>query len=219
MASMYRPALAGVAASVLVCGSIWLLANPERRAAHDQSPTMLTTDEGEALSDAPSAALPRAATTRIDPGPMDDSVSLAVIPPDDIAPPEIGEPNAESAFADSTGDLELYRGQPMSSVPHTVARGWGMGSGSSRRGVIGAVVIVDANMPPESLEKLVRDIRSYHLREDAVSVRVMDDAHAATYDRHQDGGALAQRHLVAQIIRNDAVGIDEIRIGDRILEP
>jgi len=125
----------------------------------------------------------------------------------------------EEVFVDETGDLDIYRNAPMSAIPHVVARGWGMGGSSKRPGAVGAVVIVDPGISEASLEQLVRDIQAYHSREDAVSIRIMDDSHAATYDRHSDGGDLAQRHLLAQIVRNEEVDINEIRIGDRVLEP
>ena len=125
----------------------------------------------------------------------------------------------EEASGDPTGDLSIYREIPMSQVPHVVVRGWGISRRSNRQGVVGAFVIVDPGIAEEDLEKLARDIREYHRKEYAVSVRILDNERAATYDRHSDGGALAQRHLVASVTRNDELDVDEIRIGERILEP
>lgn len=172
----------------------------------------------------PAPAMPSAldrslSDPRADSPDHEGSVPSSAIPHEDSPfADQSGDAEAET-FEDPTGDLDIYLNAPMSTVPHRVARGWGMGGGSLRPGAVGAVVIVEPGISEASLEQLVRDIQAYHSREDAVSVRIMNDAYAATYDRHGDGGALAQRHLVAQIVRNEEVDIDEMRIGDRILEP
>lgn len=119
---------------------------------------------------------------------------------------------------DPTGDLAHYRASPMSEVPHVVVRGWGVGARSKQPGAIGAVVIVEPGLDEDSVERLARDIRAYHLREDSVSIRVMDDPAAALYDRHSDGGLQAEARLVARIVRNDRLEVDEIRVGERVLD-
>lgn len=119
---------------------------------------------------------------------------------------------------DPTGDLAHYRASPMSEVPHVVTRGWGLGARSEQPGAIGAIVVVEPGLDEKSVERLARDIRAYHLREDSVSIRVMDDPAAAIYDRHRDGGLRAEDRLVARIVRNDRLEIDEIHVGERVLE-
>ena len=135
------------------------------------------------------------------------------------------EPERElgsDAPADDTGsfdDLELYAQQPLSTVPHRVLKGWGAGSDAKVPGVVGVYVIVDPRISTRDLEFLARDIREYHRDADALTVRIVDSEEAATYDRHIDGGALLQRHLVATVHRNARLGVDEIQVRGVSVEP
>ena len=119
---------------------------------------------------------------------------------------------------DPTGDIELYQRQPMSAVPHHVVRGWGARGAGKVPGFVGAVVIVEPGISDESLTQLAKDIRRYHQDAEAVSVRVLDEERAATYDRHSDGGALIARHLVALVNINERLGMDRIKVRGQIVE-
>ena len=106
----------------------------------------------------------------------------------------------------------------MSPVPHQVVRGWGALGAGEVPGVVGAFVIVDPEIADEQLAELARDIRAYHSDADALSVRILDSEHAARYDRHSDGGALAAAHLVGLINRNEQFGTDRVEIRGRVIE-
>ncbi len=170
------------------------------------------------VSLSPASAGPRPLAPPRNPGEAATPSALAPDAETSIATDPEGDAHNQ-ASGDPTGDLAIYREAPMSRVPHVVVRGWGMGRRSDRQGVVGAFVIVEPGLAKQDLEKLARDIREYHNREYAVSVRILDDEGAATYDRHSDGGALAQRHLLASVVRSEELGVDEIRIGERILKP
>jgi hypothetical protein len=135
------------------------------------------------------------------------------------------EPNRERgshATADDSvapSDLELYAREPLSEVPHRVLKGWGAGNDAKIPGVIGVYVIVDPSLSTRDLEFLARDIREYHRDVDALTVRILDSEEAATYDRHIDGGARLERHLVATVHRNERLGIDEIQVRGVSIEP
>ena len=87
----------------------------------------------------------------------------------------------------------------MSTVPHRVVRGWGLGPRSKRPGYVGALIVVEPTISTAALRSLVRDIRAYHRNADALAIRVLDSMHAATYNRHADGGALLAESVVATI--------------------
>jgi hypothetical protein len=124
----------------------------------------------------------------------------------------------EHHVEDPTGDLELYERRPMSAVPHRVVRGWGARGSGRPTGAVGAFVVVDPEISDAELEALAEDIRRYHGDATALSVRILDSEHAATYDRHSDGGALAAAHLVGRISRNEQLGTDRVEIRGRVQE-
>jgi hypothetical protein len=115
-------------------------------------------------------------------------------------------------------DLQAYAARPLSAVPHQVVSGWGSGSDARTPGVVGLLVVVDPGLPTEQLEQLARDIRAYHADKRTLNARVLDSEEAATYDRHLDGGALLQRHLVAEVRHDRQLAVDSIRIrGQEII--
>ena len=79
-------------------------------------------------------------------------------------------------------------------------------------------MIVDPEIGDEQLAELARDIRAYHSDANALSVRILDSEHAARYDRHSDGGALAAAHLVGLVNRNAQFGTDRVEIRGRVIE-
>jgi hypothetical protein len=99
-------------------------------------------------------------------------------------------------------------------------RGWGAAKGETTRpGVVGVYVVVDPHLPTAELEELARDIYAYHADAAELSARVFDSEEAATYDRHTDGGARAERHLVAMIRRNERLDVDSIEVRGHPIAP
>ena len=136
-----------------------------------------------------------------------------------VEPERERESHATAADIAAPSDLERYAREPLSEVPHRVLKGWGAGNDAKIPGVVGAYVIVDQSLSRRDLESLARDIRGYHSDADALTVRILDSEDAASYDRHIDGGARLQRHLVATVHRNEGLGIDEIQIRGKSVEP
>jgi hypothetical protein len=93
-----------------------------------------------------------------------------------------------------------------------VVRGWGLWPRSRRPGYVGALVVVDPAIDLVSLKNLVRDIRTYHDGADALAVRVLDSMEAATYDRHQDGGALLAESVIATVHYSEELQLDETKV-------
>jgi len=175
---------------------------------------------------APAAGLEREALPPSAPGggafsrPDAGTPAEAVAPPlDPERPAEPGRPEHAHELATDTPDFELYRGRPMSAVPHRIVRAWGAAGGSETPGMVGAFVVVEPGISDEELARLCRDIRAYHQGAKALSVRVLDSEEAATYDRHADGGALAKRHLVASVSRSEGLGLDSIEVRGAPIEP
>jgi hypothetical protein len=84
---------------------------------------------------------------------------------------------------------------------------------------VGLHVVVSPNLPTSALEQLVRDLRGHYGDAEIFSALIYDSEEAAQYDRHIDGGALANRHLVARVVRDPALGEDTIEIRGRAIEP
>lgn len=205
-----RTVVAFAAAFALGFGLVWLLHGRLQPSAPSPPPAA-----------APAAPRPPAAPAAQQ-APERTAVARAV-----KAPPA-GEgapfPEAEPRHADpdpplDPGDAPYYERHPMSAVPHVVVRGWGARGDSAVRGVVGVYVVVDPALSEADLERLARDIRSYHADADVLSVRILDSERAATYDRHTDGGALAAEHLVGRVTRNDRFELDQIEIRGRAIDP
>jgi hypothetical protein len=147
--------------------------------------------------------------------------------PVDVAPSDERAAEAPEAQGDlqhaaaPSGDLEHYAKRPLSAVPHRVVRGWGASEENSQLGLVGAYVVVDPGISDAQLTQLCRDIQKYHRDAKVLSVRILDSEEAATYDRHIDGGALGNRHVVASVKRDPTLGVKdgEIRVRDKLVTP
>jgi hypothetical protein len=84
---------------------------------------------------------------------------------------------------------------------------------------VGLRVVVSPNLPTSALEQLVRDMRGHYGDADIFSALIYDSEEAAQYDRHIDGGALANRHLVARVVRDRSLGEDTVEIRGILIEP
>ncbi len=198
--------VAAVLFAVLVLA--WWLWPRERELLRHASPAQETQRTGEPTPPAVTDRTPPAEPSQpVDVAPMDDSVTEA---------PEARGEHAPAA----TGDLLVYAERPMSAVPHRVIRGWGASGDNSHLGLVGAYVIVEPGVTDEQLTQLCVDIQEYHRSANAVSVKIFDSEEAATYDRHIDGGELKNRHQVATVTRDSALGLDAIYVrGERVVKP
>jgi hypothetical protein len=134
-----------------------------------------------------------------------------------VAPDPDGHDHApDDSFA---SERAWYAAQPLSPVPHAIARGWGAAPESQRRGVVGLYVIVDPDLPTRDLEQLARDIYAYHASASELTVRILDSEEAATYDRHVDGGERLHRHIVAMVRRNLHLQVDSIEVRGEPIDP
>jgi hypothetical protein len=142
--------------------------------------------------------------------------------PEPAAPSEPEEPPSLEEAQEATpssGDLLLYDEKPMSKVPHRVARGWGATGERRAAGLVGAYVVVEPSISDAQLLDLARDILAYHGGAKIVAMRVFDDEEAATYDRHVDGGVLAEKHLVARIARDPVRGVLQVYVRGKWIDP
>lgn len=108
---------------------------------------------------------------------------------------------------------------PLSDVPHHVLLAWGDRTESGVPGIAGLKVIVDPNLPTAELDRLARDIRERSLEAGIFHARIYDSEGAATYDRHTDGGARAERHQVAVVTRNTLQGLDVVKVRGVQIQP
>jgi hypothetical protein len=197
--------------ALAAAGGWWLGRSADRRAAVEMT-------RGEAGAPRPSQTAPGSLVRA--PSPSEDTSAVRADEPSYRVEPEREiESDAPANDTGSLGDLELYARQPLSQVPHRVLKGWGAGSQAKVPGVVGVYVIVDPRISTRDLEFLAREIREYHRDADALTARILDSEEAATYDRHIDGGALLQRHLVATVHRNARLGVDEIQVRGVSIEP
>ena len=104
---------------------------------------------------------------------------------------------------------------PFSAVPYQQLRGWQAAEGRT----LGLDLIVDPRLPTAALEQLARDALRQHAEAEVLAVNVYDSEEAATYDRHSDGGALAERHLVARARRHRALGVESIQVRGVEMQP
>jgi len=106
---------------------------------------------------------------------------------------------------------------PLSDAPHEVLNAWGGPPGSA--GPVGLNIVVDSELPSAELERLVMDLRREYQSAEVLSTLVYDSEEAATYDRHIDGGAMASRHVVARVVRDEALEVDRIQVRGQIITP
>ncbi len=131
------------------------------------------------------------------------------------------QPEAEGDVEGApTGDLSLYAERPMSSVPHHVARAWGMTGDSQPLGLVGAYLVVSPEISEAELTNLCRDILHYHRDAKVLAVRILDSPDgAATSERDAYGGGLAEQHLVARVSRDRSAGIETCLVRGEVVKP
>jgi hypothetical protein len=71
---------------------------------------------------------------------------------------------------------------------------------------------VEPSLGTGDLERLLRDALAGSAEADVLTIRIYDSEQAATYDRHRDGGALAESHLVASASRHRQLGVESLRV-------
>lgn len=108
---------------------------------------------------------------------------------------------------------------PLSNVPHHLLAAWPQEAQSGVPAIAGMTVIVDPSLSTAALDHLALDIRERGLGAAIFHARVYDSEEAATYDRHSDGGALAERHQVAVVTRNEPRGLDVVKVRGLELHP
>jgi hypothetical protein len=74
------------------------------------------------------------------------------------------------------------------------------------------VAVVDPSISDSELEGLLRDIRQRHRDAEVLDVRIYDSAQAARRPSYLDGGELRERHLVAEIKRNDRLAFESMKV-------
>ncbi len=138
-------------------------------------------------------------------------------------PAREAEPDKPPAGAGYRVELPVYDklvAAPLSPEPHRVLGAWDEDAQSSRAGQRRAFVLaVSPSQSDESLEALARDVRARNRDARILDVRIYDDADAALGPRVIDSGRRARAHLVAEIQRNEAAGLDVIRVRGRALQP
>jgi hypothetical protein len=108
----------------------------------------------------------------------------------------------------------------LTAVPHELIGAWDDAPGSDRRGDHRTIVaVVESSLPTRDLEQLVWDIRNFHDGAEVLDVRVYDSAEATVRSAALDGGADRERHLVADVKRNDRLGFDQITVRGRTVGP
>lgn len=115
-------------------------------------------------------------------------------------------------------DLRDWLNQnPLGRTPHRVVAASGGRPGAT--GVVSLRVVVGASLGTPALEGLARDLRAGYGDAKVFSALLFDSEEAATYDRHEDGGALAARHLVVRVVRDVALGVDTLQIRGVTIDP
>jgi hypothetical protein len=152
-------------------------------------------------------------------------------PPSEPAPPEPVAPSAEpepepptppvgAKYASEFPVYEKLVSMPLSREPHQVLGAWDEDEQSAAPGQRRAfVLVVSPGQSDSSLETLARDVRGMNLDALLLDVRIYDDAGAAIGPRVADSGAAARQHVVAEVQRNPAAGLDVMRVRGRVVEP
>jgi hypothetical protein len=116
--------------------------------------------------------------------------------------------------------LGKLAGEPLSELPHEVIGAWDESPDSPDPGRRRAfVVVVDPATSDAQLAALARDIRRSEIDAPMLSVRIYDSEDDARVPGVTDGGARGFAHLVAEVKRNDAAGLDVIRVRGKKIEP
>ena len=121
-----------------------------------------------------------------------------------------GQPPQKAAAAPDTS--ATFLGERVSHVPQQMLRSWIRTAQPGAPAVGGMTLVVDPNLSTGELDRLARDVHQRSLGAQIFHARIYDSEEAATYDKHSDGGAMAERHLVAVVTRNTPRGLDVIRV-------
>lgn len=153
--------------------------------------------------------------------PAPESLAKPAQPAPEAAPaPEPETPPVGAKHASEYPVYEKLVAQPLSREPHQVLGAWDENAEGTSPGERRAfVLVVSPGQSDTSLETLARDVRGMNLDARLLDVRVYDDAGAAIGPRVADSGENARQHLVAEIQRNPAAGLDSIRVRGRAVEP
>ena len=201
-----RPrSLAALIAACAAVGSLWWLARPAPELGSvPRPPALPSTGDTPSRTDTPTDQ--PAAQREPDP-----EAKAAVLAPGPVP----GEPAAKPAAAGS----EPSEVPPLSPVHHRVLRSWGATPGSGSSGPRELHLVVEPSLGTSELEQLLRDALAQHTEAEVLTIRIYDSEAAVTYDRHSDGGALAERHLVASMSRHRRLGVESLRVRGVELDP
>jgi hypothetical protein len=152
--------------------------------------------------------------------PRHEAASQAVAPVADPGAPA-GPADAEERAApprragEEEPRAEADEPAPASLVPHRVLRqvSQDVVQDVSRRHRL-VVIVVDPGISTRDLERLARDLRHAHQDASILDVRIYDAEHAA-----RAAGVLETVHRVAEVRRNDRIGLDVVRIRGIGIEP
>lgn len=159
-----------------------------------------------------------------------DASSGAPLPSERAAPRAAPDPEAGSGFpggaapagappAPGAAGVDAPEAPPLSAIRHRVVRSWGAAPGSGSNAPRELHLVVEPSLGTPQLEQLLRDVLAHHAEAEVLTIRIYDSEHAATYDRHSDGGALAERHLVASMSRHRLLGVESLRVRGVDLDP
>jgi len=100
---------------------------------------------------------------------------------------------------------EKLTARPLSAIPHRVVGAWDDAPDSPELGSRRAfILVVDPALDDRDLADLARDVRDSHRDAEWLTLRIFDDAAAATRPSWTDGGESKAAHLVAELRRNTA---------------
>lgn len=166
--------------------------------------------------------------------PPENPERLPRTPPEGLLPPEAkthpeyfqdleGEPPSDDAPEALPAEIDYARLEKLSAesdVPHRTLGAWDESPEDPTPGQRRSfVVVVEPGLGDAELEALARDLHRQHADARILTVRIFDSEKGARRAGWVDGGALAHQHLVAQVHRNEALGLDVIRIRGRRIEP
>jgi len=147
------------------------------------------------------------------------SAPRAAPDPEARATPPTGPAPAEAAAKPGAAGVDPSEALPLSPIRHRVLRSWGAAPGSGSSGPRELHLVVEPSLGTGELDQLLRDVVSHHAEADVLTIRIYDSEEAVTYDRHSDGGALAERHLVASMSRHRRLGVESLRVRGVEIDP
>ena len=199
-------AMLGIGLAIGWLGAHW---REKRQAEH---PVQVVRTAGDArLSEDPAPEPPPGPPTP----PADDAIPTGVVRPEPALP---SDPNGlEPLDRIEFPRMEKLIGAPLSAEPHEVVGAWDGEDDSPLPGRRRSfVLVVDPGISDAQLEALARDARAAQRDASLLDVRIFDDEAASRRPRMLRAGG---EHLVAEVKRNDAVGLDLIRVRGRRIEP